>query len=69
MDQYQKDYNSNRLYDIVTLAGGIAQAKTDSIKPWNEIVDMLKGNKADDRTDEEIEAEIMEKYNKVFRVK
>ena len=70
MESYHEDYDTTRLYDLVNLVGALAQAKTDKIHPWSELEKRLTGKvKVDNRTDEEIEKEIMEKYNKAFKVK
>lgn len=67
MESYHEDYDTNRLYDLVNLVGALAQAKTDKITPWGELEKRLTGKvKIDNRTDEEIEKEIIEKYNKTF---
>ena len=70
LENYHKNYDTARFFDMVNLIGGIAHAKTDKIKSWTEIENLLTGKvKIDNRTDEKIEKDVIEKYNKVFKIK
>lgn len=54
----------------MSLNAVMCNTKTDNIKSWSDISQQLRNNRQEDkRTDEEIEAEVIARYNKAYGIK
>lgn len=66
--ELQSDYDTNLLYNIFQVHHSKATGKVNNdIKSWQELKKILTdGVNRSSKSDEEIEKEIIEKYNKFF---
>lgn len=69
IEMYQKDYDSNRLYNMTTLLSYLNKSKADGLKSWTDIIEPLRNpTSVDNRTDEQIERDTIDRYNVLFGI-
>lgn len=68
LEEYRRDYNSNRYYDMIVLLGALTNNKgVAQLDNWTTIKNKIIGKeKTDNRSDRQVEEDTINLYNKYF---